>query len=195
MNSLSSDQDMERTDTFCLMSPDGYHVESYEAASVWGEHSYHQRRADLLDYLAAELSYENSQMSLIDEIARLHYAQNVLMEPAHKRHQLLHERNVREAKPPTECDDECALAYIDGQPIPTEADLTRHSWEGLSRVDHEKVFQEGVLELGHYRLREVVRRLEEEEKIWDDYLKELRDWHEMRENKVNPVADSDDLPF
>jgi hypothetical protein len=49
-----------------------------------------------------------------------------------------------------------------------------------------------------------VRRLEEEEKIWDDYLEDLRDWHERgggltlkeaRENKDNQVADLDDLPF
>ena len=193
MTNSSADQEMESTDTFCLMSPDGYHIESYEVASVWEKHSYHQRRADLLSYLAAELGFENSHRFRIDDIERLHHSLNELLEPAHERHQLLHERYVREGKPPAACGDECALTYIDGQPIPTEDDLTFDSFEGLSRDDHEKVFQERVLSVGHRRLQDAERRIEDLEKIWDAYLRELRSWHEEGEGP-NEI-DVDDLPF
>jgi hypothetical protein len=202
MNNPSADREMESIDTFCLMSPDGYHDESYESALLWENHSYHQRRADLLHFLAAELSFNRSQGSSVDRIGELHQSLDNLLEAAHKRHQALHERYVLDEKPPAPCDDDCALTYIEGQPIPTEDDLTRHSWEGLSREDHAKAFQERVLAIGHHRLQEVVRRIEEDEKLWDAYAKDLRSWHEERKNRSAKPEEIDlqdieieDLPF
>lgn len=190
---------MGSIDTFSLMSPDGYHNESYESALRWENHSYHQRRADLLDYLAAELSFTRSQnFSPIDVIGELQQQLDNLLEAAHKRHQSLHEKYVLEEKPPAPCGDECALTYIEGQPIPTEDDLTRHSWEGFSREDHEKWFQDQVLAIGRERLQGVVRMIEEEEKIWDVEARENRLFHEGRKARKGAGSaedDIDDLPF
>lgn len=201
MTNPSASREMESIDTFCLMSPDGYHDESYESVLLWENHSYHQRRADLLHYLAAELSFNRIQ-SPIDDIERLQQSLDNLFEAAHRRHQSLHERNVLEGKPPAPCNDDCALTYIEGQPIPTEDDLTRHSWEGLSREDHAKAFQSRVLAIGHHRLQEVVRKIEEEEKLWDAYAKDLRSWHEEQKNRSAKAEEInlqdielEDLPF
>ena len=189
---------MGSIDTFCLVSVDGYDEPSYESALRWESHSYHQHRADLLDYLAAVLGFNGSSWHLNDRIGELQQQLDNLLEAAHKRHQALHEKYVLEEKPPAPCDDECALTYIEGQPIPTEDDLTRFSWEGLSREDHEKWFQDQVLAIGRERLQGVVRMIEEEEKIWDVEARENRLFHEGRKARKGAGSaedDIDDLPF
>lgn len=185
---------MGRIDTFCLMSPDGYHDDSYEGALRWESHSYHQRRADVLDYLAGILDFKWHSWQPNERIGELQEQLDKLLEAAHKRHQSLHEKYVFEEKPPAPCDDECALTYIEGQPIPTEDDLTRFSFEGLSREDHEKWFQDRVLAIGRERLQGVVRMIEEEEKIWDFKARENRLWHEGRKARKGTGSIEDDIP-
>lgn len=173
MTKPSTGREMESIDTFCLIEPDGFHRGDYESALRWENHSYHQRRADLLAYLATEMSWSwDEGFPPIDDVDRLRQSLDVLLEAAHKRHQLLHERYVLEGKPPAPCEDECALTYIQGQPP------TGHEFEGLSR----EYRQEQVLAIGHHRLQEVVRRIEEEQKLWDAYAKDSRSWHEERKN-------------
>ena len=186
---------MGSIDTFCLVSPDGYDEDSYESALRWESHSYHQRRADLLDYLAAVLGFNGSSWHLNDRIGELQQQLDNLLEAAHKRHQSLHEKYVLEEKPPAPCDDECASTYIEGQPIPTEDDLTRSSWEGLSREGHEKCFQDQVLAIGRERLQGVVRMIEEEEKSWNAMARDSRLWHEGRQSARSEELNIDDLPF
>lgn len=185
-----------------LMSPDGYHDESYESALSWEDESYHWRRAALLGYLEAELSFNRRRAPFIDRIEELHQSLDNLLEAAHERHLSIHRQYALEGKPAAPCEDACALTYIEGQPIPTEDDLTGHEFEGLSREDHAKAFQERVLAIGYHRLQEVVRQIEDAEKMWDAYAKDVRSWHEERMNKdVRPNEidlqdiELEDLPF